>query len=157
MVSGVVAVGVEALVTELVFAGLEIVQGQLGVGGLEPISTTAGKLLQERGVVGTVDQGIVLFHERMAKGRPHLGRILRLADRRAGRLPRARLNVRAQLVKAGLAKRATRATKAGPIGRLVAMSDAEVLKALQSPLLSKRTKDTIRAQQATRRKIKARR
>lgn len=143
MVTAVGRLG-QALTGDLVPAGLEILAGQLGVGGIENISTTAGRLLLDEGVVGTLDQGIVLFHEALAKGRPNLGRILRQLDRRAGRLPRTRLNARALLVKSGLAKRAKATTAAGPRGRLIAMSDKEILRALRSPLLSKRSKDIIR-------------
>lgn len=145
MVGARVAVGVtEIAVSELVAAGIELVAGQLGVAGLEPVSRTAGQLLFESGVVGSVDQGVVLFHERVAKGRPHLGRILRLADRKAGRIPRVRLNARSILVKAGLARRSK--------GKLAAMSNKQVLEALRSPLLSKRSKDIVRKSVVERRK-----
>jgi len=141
-------------VEQLVGAGLEIVAGQLGIAGIEPISRSAGRLLLEQGVVGSVDEGVVLFHEALAKGRPNLGRTLRKVDRQQGRLPRTRLNARALLVKAGVAKRATRTTAAGPKGRLLAMTDKEVLRALRNPLLSKRSKDIILAQRAKAKKAR---
>lgn len=75
-------------VANFVVAGAEILLGQLGIGGLEPISTSAGRLLFEQGVVGSVDDGIVLFHERITVNKPSLRTTLRKLDRRAGRLPK---------------------------------------------------------------------
>lgn len=71
---------------DIVNAGIEIVKAQLGTGGLEPISRTAGRLLVEQGVVGSVDQGIVVFHERISRDKPGLRRLFRRLDTKAGRI-----------------------------------------------------------------------
>jgi len=74
----------------LVVAGGEIIAGQLGTDGLDPISTDAGRLLFEAGVVASVDDGIVLFHERITRNKPSLRRVLRAVDRKAGRLKKVK-------------------------------------------------------------------
>ena len=73
---------------DYVGAGIEIINAQLGTGGLEPISRTAGRLLFEQGVVGSVDDGIVVFHERITRDKPSLRRFFRRVDTKAGRLAR---------------------------------------------------------------------
>ena len=108
------------LVEDLVNAGREIVAGQLGIGGLSNISTDAGRLLVEVGAAGTLDDGIVLFHERVGRDKPGLRRTLARLDRRAGRLPKVKRSpaqrAHTQAVKAGLVVR-DRAT-----GRLKGLS-----------------------------------
>lgn len=99
-----------AAVQQLAAAGLEILEGQLGQRGLEPISIEAGRLLFEAGVVGTVNEGVVLFHERIGRNKPNLRRILRLQDRRAGRIGPARARTLAQ-------KAVIQALKAGQVRR----------------------------------------
>lgn len=71
-------------------AASEIVRGQLGIGGLIPISTEAGQLLFSAGVVASVDDGVVLFHERIGRDKPGLRRFLRIADIQAGRIKKTR-------------------------------------------------------------------
>jgi len=107
-------VGQLADFTTLVQAASELVRGNVPQvtkfgGRLEGISFEAGRLLVETGVVETLDDGIVMFHERITRDKPGLRRILRTSDRRAGRLAR---------VKASKAQKATRtALKAGMVVR----------------------------------------
>ena len=81
---------------DLVQAGIDIVKAQLGKDGLEPISSTAGRLLVDQGVVRSVDDGIVVFHERISRDKPGLRRLFRRLDTAAGRLPRPKPRTRAQ-------------------------------------------------------------
>lgn len=76
--------------SSLVLAGAEIISGQLGIGGLEPISTEAGRLLLDVGVVASLDDGILLFHERIGRNKPGLRSTLRKVDERAGRRKKPR-------------------------------------------------------------------
>lgn len=97
-------------------AALEIAKSQLPVSSLDSISTEAGRLLLEAGAVSTLDEGIVVFHQRLARKRPALGRILRRADVREGRIRRRRRSPRQRaysgIVRAGLV---TRESKTGRI------------------------------------------
>jgi len=98
----------------LVQAASELVRGNVPQatrfgGRLEGISFEAGRLLVETGVVNDLDEGIVVFHERITRDKPGLRRILRTSDRRAGRLAR---------VRSSRAQKATRmALKAGLVTR----------------------------------------
>jgi len=87
-----------AAFNDFVVAGAEIIGGQIGsqkrvttgrfAGSRDvSISREAGELLFDLGVVGSVDQGIVVFHERVGRDKPALRRALARLDRRAGRLP----------------------------------------------------------------------
>jgi len=63
--------------------------------GVKPVkfdraSRDAATLLFEAGAVSSVDDGIVLFHERLAQDNPSLRKLFRRADMRAGRLTVAR-------------------------------------------------------------------
>ena len=69
---------------DLVGAGIELIQAQFGAAGLEPISRTAGRLLLEQGAVRSVDDGIVVFHERITRDKPSLRRLFRRIDTKAG-------------------------------------------------------------------------
>jgi len=98
----------------LVQAASELVRGNVPFltkfgGRLEGISFEAGRLLVETGVVDDLDEGIVVFHERITRDKPGLRRVLRTSDRRAGRLAR---------VKSSRAQKASRlALKAGMVVR----------------------------------------
>lgn len=96
---GALALDVIRNLEEFVQAGLLIAGGQLGVKGLEGLSVSAGTLLRDGGVVRTVPEGIVLYHERLAERNKPLGRILRRSDRRAGNLPKRRVTPAQALVR----------------------------------------------------------
>lgn len=83
----------------LIGAATEIGMSQLGAGKLETISTTAGRLLVEKGVAKTVDDGIVIFHTALGETRPSLRKVLRKFDESAGRVPRKRVTGFALVVK----------------------------------------------------------
>lgn len=99
---------------EVVRAGIELGRAQLPFitpadQRLEGISFEAARLLLESGAVSTIDEGVVIFHDRISRDKPALRAILRKSDRRAGRLKR---------VKTTLAQRATRlAVKSGMVIR----------------------------------------
>lgn len=120
----------------LVQAAIEIAQSQLGVAGLEPISRTTGQLLVDQGVVGSVDEGIVLFHDAIGKQRPGLRKVLRKVDERAGRIKPRRLNAQAELVKKRLVPR----SKNGKIAKLTPRTRRILSRKLE---LSKRTRDIL--------------
>ena len=76
---------------------------------LEGISFAAAELLLEGGVVRSIDEGVVLFHERITVDKPGLRAVLRASDVRSGRLQR---------LKQTKAQRAYRqALKAGMVNR----------------------------------------
>lgn len=80
-------------VATLVQAGTELIRAEAGgllptAIGLESISRTAGEAYRDAGVVGSVDEGIVLFHQQVTADKPGLRRILRKIDERAGRRKR---------------------------------------------------------------------
>jgi len=114
-VSNLTREGGESIVTQalsfsdLVLAGVELVAGQLGIAGVESISTQAGRLLFEQGVVASTDDGIVLYHESISKGKPSLARLFRSLDRRAGRLPK--------VTQRGAQRAVTLAMRAGEVKR----------------------------------------
>jgi len=121
---------------ELVPAALElsIGQGPFAATRIEPISTTAGRLLVEAGAARTLDEGIVQFHESLAKQRPSLGRILRISDRRAGRQRfLRRLNPFQQAVQKGLISRDKK-------GALTKLNAADKKRIRASKGLSERSK-----------------
>jgi len=119
----------------LVGAAIELFRGQTPALvptalRLEGISHDAGRLLFDAGVVTSVDEGIVVFHERITRDKPSLRKLLLASDRRVGRLAR---------VKTSRAQRAARlALKAG----LVTRSKNGQIKAFsrQAKLLIKRAK-----------------
>lgn len=95
---------------DLVQATIELVRAQIPQvlppeRRLEGISVQAGQLLQESGLVASVDEGIVVFHERISRDKPGLRAILRKSDRREGRLGRVKRSLAqrkvAQAFKAG--------------------------------------------------------
>ena len=113
---------------DLVRATVELVRSQIPQAipperRLEGISVQAGRLLQEAGLVSSVDEGIVVFHDRITRDKPGLRAILRKSDRRAGRLTR---------VKRTLAQRTvTEAFKAGMVlrsrdGRIKGLTSAAI-------------------------------
>ncbi len=83
---------------DLVVAGAEIIAGQIisrpGTKRFPErdvsISRVAGELLFDAGVVTSVDQGILVFHERIGRDKPALRRTLARIDRRMGRLPKTK-------------------------------------------------------------------
>jgi len=85
-----------AAFNDLVAAGVEIVFGQIS--SSKPtarfperdvsISRVAGELLVDIGAANSVDQGILIFHERIGRDKPALRRTLARIDRRMGRLPK---------------------------------------------------------------------
>ena len=100
--------------TDFADVAIELIKAQLAFGlpqsvRLEPISTAAGRLLFEAGVVATLDEGVVVFHERISRDKPALRRELRASDRRAGRLKKVRTTraqrAARQALKAGLVTR----------------------------------------------------
>jgi len=128
-------------VSSLVVAGAEIVSGQLGLGGLEPISTEAGRLLLEAGVVGSLDDGILLFHERIGRTKPSLRAVLRKVDERAGRRTKPKRSPAQKAMdtalKAGEVRRAN-----GKIVGLTARGKKAVRAAKRADVLKKQTKRT---------------
>lgn len=113
---------------ELARAAIEIARGQAGLpaGGLDSISQGAGRLLFDAGVVGSVDEGIVLFHREITKDKPSLRKILRKTDIKAGRIRPPRRSPRQRIIadamKAGQVRRVN--------GRIVAF-DPIVRRALR--------------------------
>jgi len=93
-------------------AGSELARGQLGVNPgrkIETISSEGGRLAVEAGLAATLDDGIVLFHQRITEDKPGLRRLLRKFDEKNGRLTP---------VKSTPAQKATRlAIKAGMVRR----------------------------------------
>jgi len=86
---------------DLVVAGAEIIAGQISrtserqtFRGRDTrdvsISREAGELLFDLGVVGSIDAGILVFHERIGRDKPALRRTLARIDRAAGRLPKVK-------------------------------------------------------------------
>lgn len=120
---------------ELVNAASELFRGQTG--GLESISHQAGRLLFETGVVRSVDDGILVFHERLGRDKPSLRRVLAATDRAAGRLPKSsRTSAQkayTEAVKAGLVvrdKKTGRIVRLNPRGKALvrAVTRAAILK-----------------------------
>lgn len=132
-------------VEELVRAGTELVRAQLTRGlpqaaRLEPISTAAAKLLVEGGVVGTFDEGVLLFHDRISRDKPALRKLLRKSDVRAGRIARVRAT-KAQIVtrlalKAGMVTRG----KDGKIKAFTPAARAAIKKAKSKDQLARKKK-----------------
>lgn len=133
---------------DILAAGAELFQGQFGLNGLESISTEAGRGLRDAGVVTTVDEGIVLFHEHIGRNKPSLRRVLFRLDRRAGRLPKAKRSptqkAMAQAVKAGLV---VRDKKTGKILRLSPRGRREVDRVKRKE--DRKRRDRVIRQQAT--------
>jgi len=82
---------------------------------VERASHEAADLLVRAGVVDSLDEGIVIFHERISRGRPGLRRILRRLDMREGRLTVARPSPAQQATREVL--KAAMVTR-GPDGRI---------------------------------------
>jgi len=102
-----------AAFNDFVVAGAEILAGQIGgqreIRGDKAISRQAGELLVELGVANSVDEGILIFHERIGRANPSLRRTLARLDRAMGRVPK---------VKRSTAQRAyTEAVKGGLVVR----------------------------------------
>lgn len=99
-------------VTDLAQTVGELFRSQTAVRKIAPlrgISKDAAQILVDAGVVDTLDEGILIFHEEIAKTKPALGRILARSDRRAGRAAR---------IRATRAQRAVRtAVRAGEVKR----------------------------------------
>lgn len=114
--------------TDLVAAGVEIAASQLGIVRLETLSSTAGKLLMSKGVVPSVDEGIVLFHAALGEKRPSLRRVLKQFDQRAGRVPRVQASGFALVVHKLPVKRNPNGTIAAvtPHARAVLVRQAQV-------------------------------
>lgn len=87
-----------AAFNDLVVAGVEIISGQIFTSKPTKrfptrdvsISRVAGELLLDAGVVNSVDQGILVFHERIGRDKPALRRTLARIDRAMGRLPKVK-------------------------------------------------------------------
>jgi len=106
-----------AAFNDLVVAGAEILAGQLSSSKPSKrfplrdvsISRVAGELLFDAGVVTSVDQGILVFHERIGRDKPALRRTLARIDRGMGRLPKTKRTTAqrayTEAVKAGLVVR----------------------------------------------------
>jgi len=82
-------------VGDLALAAQELIRAEAGgLGpkalGLESISRTAGRQYFDCGVVPSIDQGIVLFHQQVTRDKPGLRRVLRRIDEQAGRVRRVR-------------------------------------------------------------------
>lgn len=137
---------------ELVLVGIELLRAQVPQvtfpgGALEGLSTSAGRLLKEGGVVASEDAGILLFHQEISKDKPSLRKMLRESDERAGRVERVKR-------KSSKAQKATRlAVKAGEVrrnklGQITGLTPAaqRVIKRVKSRQAAARRKATIKRQ-----------
>lgn len=129
----------------LVQAASELVRGNVPFatrfgGRLEGISFEAGRLLVETGVVSDLDEGIVVFHERITRDKPGLRRVLRKSDRLSGRLAR---------VKSSRAQKATRmALKAGLVTRRKDGKIKSFNKVAKAAIRKAKRSDVLRQQKA---------
>jgi len=106
---------------ELAFAAREIADAQIAVPRgrrLESISRSAGVLLFQAGVVPSVDDGIVLFHERVGRDKPALRKLLRDLDVREGRIRRPKMTAGQRIVVEAVKAGAVTRDKAGRIKKL---------------------------------------
>jgi len=118
---GEVPIGLMVRFGQLVFAAREIADAQIRVPGgrrLESISQSAGVLLFEGGAVNSIDDGIVLFHERVGRDKPALRKLLRDLDVREGRIPRLKMSKRQRIVVEAVKAGAVSRAKDGRIKRL---------------------------------------
>lgn len=75
----------------IVGAAVDLLRSQTIVRKVAPLrglSKDAGQILLDAGAVDTLDEGILVFHEEIAKTKPSVGKLLRDSDRRTGRLAR---------------------------------------------------------------------
>ncbi len=141
-----------AAFNDFVVAGAEILAGQIGgqteLRGDKSISRQAGELLVEVGVAANVDEGIIIFHERIGRANPALRRTLARIDRRAGRLPKVKRSpaqrAMAQAVRAGLV---VRNKKTGRISRLNDRGRREVSRVKR--IEDKKRRDRVKRLQGT--------
>jgi len=135
----------------LVQAASELVRGNVPLatqfgGRLEGISFEAGRLLVETGVVNDLDEGIVIFHERITRDKPGLRKVLRDSDRRAGRLKRVRRSkaqrAMALAVKSGQVKR----DKNGKFKGLTPAATRQLKRIKSREASARRKKDILRQQ-----------
>jgi len=134
---------------DLANAAGDIFRGQVFQDGLEPISNEAGRLLFDAGLVRSVDDGIVVFHERIGRNKPALRRVLAAADRASGRLSKTSRSqpqrAYAQAVKAGLV---VRDKKTGRIVRLTPAGKREVRRVTRKAVLARQAKTNKRQKTA---------
>lgn len=85
------------------------------MGKIESISEGAGQLLYQGGLVPSVQDGVVMFHQQLARSKPSLGRILRRGDELSGRIPKRKTSRAQRIVRTAVKGGLVRRDKSGRI------------------------------------------